>query len=593
MKLIKHISEYPIDGIVCMQQYLWVAHARCISLLNCDNLSIMYCVHRETGQRAHIGQLSLSSDPNIVWSAHLGGIALSAWDAYNWCHMYDIDTGSHLKRIADAINDADNVMTAMTPALDTVWVGMATGHIMIFHKEELLIWFYPYESQVQFLTCIPSPGPCEMEKAMVASGGKQFRSLVEGLNKSDNENLSSFESSTLIIWEAYEARTIKQIKLIEQNAPDHLSNQTTVCRMIQEGGFRDGTHILMPDSEEAIALETKPFELSFNDLNTPSPIISSSEVDKNSSPIVQEDELNLPLPPLATDELKVETFNISLPISEQTMLVQCTKPVALESLYNEVQVTVAQDDCYLVYHKNEEVYELQTQEDLEKYLRMPDKPQLCIVSVETCAPKIHHATDKSSEEEISISIMDPIEQNMKLTCPKPAQLDALMNEITSLKCLKDHKFNLMYLSRDLEIKVTTQEDFDEYLFISNRPSLLVKVEQNVSESSSITEGTDFAYSVSLSTRTNLALESVDDVTLHFKLFDSEHILDVVCTKPLRLEAVLSDLKLIANLEDQDWLLVYSANDSYIKIETQEDFDKCLSMNSELMPTLWITGVASL
>ena len=167
----KRISEYPIDGIICIQQYLWVAHARCISLLKSDNLAIGYCVHRETGQKAHIGQLSLNCDLNIVWSAHLGGVTLSAWNVYNRCHMYDIDTGRHLKGIADTINDADNVMTAMTPALDTIWVGMATGHIMIFHKEELLSWFHPYEGRLQFLTCISSAGPCEMEKAMVASGG--------------------------------------------------------------------------------------------------------------------------------------------------------------------------------------------------------------------------------------------------------------------------------------------------------------------------------------------------------------------------------------------------------------------------------------
>ena len=105
---------------------------------------------------------------------------LSAWDAHNKFHMYDVDTGKRLKKISPDTKDNDLLITAMTPALDTVWVGMASGHIMVFHKDEVLSWFHPYEGYVRFLTCIPSAGPCEMEKAIVASGSKGFRPLVEG-----------------------------------------------------------------------------------------------------------------------------------------------------------------------------------------------------------------------------------------------------------------------------------------------------------------------------------------------------------------------------------------------------------------------------
>jgi hypothetical protein len=453
-----------------------------------------------------------------------------------------------------------------------------------------------------------------MEKAMVASGGEKFRPLVEGLDKgsSELEPSNSSESGTLIIWEAYEARTIKQITLIEQNAPNHLSDFSTVCQVIQEGGFRDGTHIMIsPKSEEvnmSTVSEVSSFEKSFeeSDLNTPSPILPSSEDyntefdDKNSSPIVLEGELIPPQSPSVTDvELKEETFNISLLDSKQMILVQCTKLVILESLYSKIRATAAQDDCYLVYYRDEEAYELQTQENLNEYLKLSDKPHLCIVKTEIVSPKIHHATDKSSEEEVSIRIMGQIEQNLKLTCPKPAQLDALMNEITSIESLKNQKFNLVYpatsSSNSLKLEVTTQEEFEKYLVMSNRPPLLVIVEQNTPESvSSTTKDTEVAYSVGSNSNTHykLAVESTDDVTLHFKLFDSEHTLDVACTKPLRLEAVLNDLKLIANLEDQEWQLVYSIDEStsYVKIETQEDFNKYLSMNGTSTPTLWITSV---
>ena len=574
----KYISEYAIDGIVCTQQHVWIAHTNCICLLNFKDLSVECCIHRETEQQTYIGQLSLDSDHNIIWSAHLGGVIFSAWDAHNKYHIYDINTGRHLKRIADTINDADNIMTAMTPALDTVWVGMANGHIMVFHEEELLSWFHPYQGYVRFLTCIPSAGPCGLEKAMVASGGKHFRPLVEGLNEdTGSESSSSFESGTLIIWEAYEARTMKQMKLIEQNSPDYLNSHATVHRMIQEGGFKDGTHI-MPNSAAANMPTTgQSFEDSVN-IHTPSEFLSSEE--------------NTDLPSLqarvTANCAEEETFNIKLPDSEQSILVRCPKPVILKVLNIEVEVTLAQENCPLIYYKDGEAYKLQNQEDLDEYLRLPKKPQLCVENTDSeIIPKIYHATDKSSEEEVNVKIVGPIEQSLKLTCSKPAQMDSLLNEIISLGNLRSQKFNVMYLADNSEIEVNTQEDFDDYLAISNRPPLLVKLEQNMS-SSNFNE--DFELNCTASSTTaasKIPSETTEDVTLHFKIFDSEHTLDMTCTKPLRLEAVLNDLKLIANLGDLEWQLVYSVDESYVKIETQEDFEKYLSSAS--MPTLWITN----
>ena len=478
----KYISEHAIDGIICTHQHVWIAHTKYIDLLMLDDLApSKISLKREMGQQAHIGQLSIDCDHNIIWSAHIGGAIVSAWDAHNKCHKYDIDTGRHLKRITNAVNDADIIMTAMTPALDTVWVGMATGHIMIFHRQELLSWFHPYKGCIQFLTCIPSAGPCEIEKAMVASGGKQFTPLVEGLDKDSSE---SPESGTLIIWEAYEARTMKQMMLIEQNAPNHLDNQTNVCQMIQEGGFRDGTQLML-DPVISAGIESPPSEYSLeysleSNIHTSSQNGSSmgssskeNTKDKNLQSIVPEPN-SLRFQAATIDE---EEFKIKMPDSEQRILVRCPKPVKLKVLLSEVQVILAQDHCALVYCKDEKTYELQSQESLEDYLILPDKPQLCIGITETYTPEINHTTNT---EQIVIKIMGAMKQSLKAMCPNPAKLDVLLNEITSFGMLKDQKFNLTYLASNSEMEVTAQEDFDRYLAISNRPQLLVKLEQNTS-----------------------------------------------------------------------------------------------------------------
>ena len=145
--------------------------------------------------------------------------------------MYDIDTGKYLKISLD-MKDPDLLITAMTPALDTIWVGMFSGHIMVFNEDELLSWFHPYEDYVQFLICIPSSGPCEMEKATVASGGKGFQPLVESLdqktiNGGEASTIAS-QSGTVIMWEANEAKTMRQVKLLEADSPSFLDNHNTV-----------------------------------------------------------------------------------------------------------------------------------------------------------------------------------------------------------------------------------------------------------------------------------------------------------------------------------------------------------------------------
>ena len=445
----KYISEHAVDGIVCTQQCVWVAHTRYVYFLNFDNLALEGSIHREKEREAYIGQLSFDQDRNIIWSAHLGGVILSAWDAHNKSHMYDVDTGKHLKRIAADTKDPDLLITAMTPALDTVWVGMASGHIMVFHEDELLSWFHPYRGYVRFLTCIPSAGPCEMEKAVVASGGKDFIPLVEDLEEKSlqeegESSPTNSQSGTIIMWEAYEAKTMRQVKLIEQNAPGYLDNHNTVRRMIHQGEFRDGTHIKSSpsaDSGDASAAyenvaytpdrDAQPFELSesFRDSltmggNNPA-LRTDSLRNRNSnffethrstatgetgrgtrtsvSTIKEEDEneisqsLTMPeivpaITGISSTQPEVsgvsrtraptcimESINVRLPESEQVMVIRCEKPVKFKALLSEVEVTVAQENCRLEFTKDGRLYKLQTQEQLEEYLKIPQKPQLCVV----------------------------------------------------------------------------------------------------------------------------------------------------------------------------------------------------------------------
>ena len=77
---------------------------------------------------------------------------------------------------------------------------------------------------------------------MIASGGKNVKPLVP-LHKSKHN--TDRADSHVVIWEAYDAKAIRQIKLIEQQSPGHLDSYDTLYHIIRTGDFNDATNILL------------------------------------------------------------------------------------------------------------------------------------------------------------------------------------------------------------------------------------------------------------------------------------------------------------------------------------------------------------
>ena len=415
----RYVSEHAVDGIVCTNDFIWVSHTRYIYFLNPDNLALEGSV----SCRNNIGQLSTSPSKDIIWSAHINGAILTAWDAHNQTHSFDINTGEKLQEIAADINEHDAVITAMLPALNTVWVGMATGHIMVFHDQELLAWYQPYKEYVRFLTLIPGSGPCKMEKCMVVSGGKKFISLVKDMGpdyeKEDEKGQPLDRAGVLVIWEAYEAKTMRQIKLVEENAPGFFDTHDSIRRMIHNGNFRDGTHISRvahTPSQDTVPyspdLEAQP-NLNYFSTSSPDPNTQRSWTmggfpphSTNSHPrtrsqtffdspvhhsVSERDEEQLTIghrhssqTPTVTGITPVthskEIFEITLLKSSQVVCILCSKPPALKDLLSELQVnaSLSEAECCLEYTKSPgEVVKIQSQKHLNTYMALSTKPKLC------------------------------------------------------------------------------------------------------------------------------------------------------------------------------------------------------------------------
>ena len=243
-----------------------------IYLLKPDNLAIVEFLYlRDTD--AYIGQLSLSpSDRSTVWSAHIGGTILSAWDVIHKAHKFSIDTAKHIKGIVSTIPDI--FITAMTLALDTVWIGMASGHILVFADEDLVTWYHPYNDIVCFITIIPCTGPCKKEECMIVTGAKKFNSLLPPDNPvkiqedfTQDGHLNDSDS-VLILWEAFWAKMSRQMKLIEEKAPHFFNNHDSIRKIIHTKGleFNDGTQLLkgkgvnLSSSVPHVSLRNDPYE---------------------------------------------------------------------------------------------------------------------------------------------------------------------------------------------------------------------------------------------------------------------------------------------------------------------------------------------
>ena len=74
----KCISEHCVDGLALSQSYLWVSIQSQIHFLNPHTLKFECMVKRTVNTGANIGRMMLSDSGDMIWSAHLGGVVLSA-----------------------------------------------------------------------------------------------------------------------------------------------------------------------------------------------------------------------------------------------------------------------------------------------------------------------------------------------------------------------------------------------------------------------------------------------------------------------------------------------------------------------------------
>ncbi len=450
----RYVSENAVDGIACTQQCVWASHTRYIYFMNFESLQLEGSIQQD--QDAYVGHLTPSTDGTKIWSAHLGGTLLTAWDAHQKVKCFDVDTSEYLNDFCEGIDVKDRIMTAMVPAEDCVWVGMATGHIMVFHEEELLTWFHPYTEYVRFLTVIPSSGPCEMEECMVASGGKGFQSMIEDLDqqaasrvddKGQIQKLNEVpdgKGGYLIIWEAFSAKRYRQMRLVEQGCPEIFDNHQTVSQAIRDGEFVDGTHILKI---------SQPEDISFvQESSTATPEVYIHDLDAQP---YHDSTYDTPEQP-NTDSLSYgHSTSIGLDNSlrhrDTNFFVTDSTPSRRTGFpTTSTTPTISEEGGNFDSGYN--------------------GPIINVLSRQRTATIVSSSVSGSTNEVFEVKLLDSqidteqLPRSIRITCPIPPQLKVVLSQLQINASVSEDDCKLVYYSADgKEIRLRTQEQFNKYL----------------------------------------------------------------------------------------------------------------------------------
>ena len=170
---------------------------------------------------------------------------MSVWNANQRMHILDIDVSACAEERCHIGDPRDRIMTAMCTALDTVWIGLANGHIMVFGMNppgEVLTYFRPYDSFIRFLSASKYPGPCQKEECMMLCGGKMYRpddsfkELTDYARK-DEKGEQVDTAGVAVLWEVLPAKYTRQVHYLSKGTS--WLNYPMLKKTMMDTGFTD------------------------------------------------------------------------------------------------------------------------------------------------------------------------------------------------------------------------------------------------------------------------------------------------------------------------------------------------------------------
>ena len=147
-----------------------------------------------------VGKLLLSPDEDIVWTVHIEGDSISAWEAQK---RKVICTFNLHKLLGEEVDQQKIRITTASVALDTLWVGLFSGHILVLCAalpQKALIITKPFDQKIEVL--VPIYG--KDDNITMISIGKDYQ-----LEK--QSRVQKQKSLDVVLWEVVSAKYMLQI----------------------------------------------------------------------------------------------------------------------------------------------------------------------------------------------------------------------------------------------------------------------------------------------------------------------------------------------------------------------------------------------
>ena len=408
------VSDHSISGIVLTTSKLWVSTDREILLLNHENLDKVGTVQPPKGIDMPVGKLALLESGDKICSAYIGGYVLSLWDVLSESHSTIVNIQQLVQERYHVKDPLDATITAMNVAMDTIWVGLSSGYILVFASStELLTTLKPYESFVRFLEPLSN---AEGNKSMMISGGKKFEpdESLHGLPDypcDDKIGESVDKAGVVVLWEVLPSRYLHHVQYLSSGTAwlncstlEEAAEETGLLTQVKveplnvdvvdgnDGATRvssDGSTVHSNDLRTGCSLadfhtdygysarsttsDYSPFEDSFSQLDLSEQHHTDTTTCSDASSTDDDDKLKEEIP-------------IKLP-DESTVVLFFRKPVTIKSLIINVINSIhdAQTTDIALYYSRgdnkDDLIPLKSQVQLEKYLTLINRPPLTVFNI--------------------------------------------------------------------------------------------------------------------------------------------------------------------------------------------------------------------
>ena len=339
----KFIAEGIITGLASMGDRLFIANSDCIYIFDPNLMKFVSSFHTKSDggdtKDNQIGRLYISQCEPVLYSISTGSTVVRVWDIAESKHLYDIkiqDGGEKRE------GDAERRITALTSCIDTVWLGLSSGHILVYHNDELVLSMQPYSGPISFLSRFVDGRGCA-----VISGGEGFLSPVPSFDsKYDNE------CPVLVLWKVYPRDSLVRLRELQENCGQYLNDYTSLVSLIESNDYEFTSFHDIGESSTAKQGNTVVFEPF-------SPVGLASRSDDDEIPVQ-----------LSNGKLLSVPAGTSMASLYESILSQ-TKEYNFDSLSCQ--------NLIYYYQSFDTPVNLSTDDDLLSYLEIPDRPVLMFV----------------------------------------------------------------------------------------------------------------------------------------------------------------------------------------------------------------------